>query len=287
MSSTDGGPLPASWQEVSLGEVAELINGDRGKNYPSKKNRVASGIPFINAGHLGGGIVQLSTMDYITPAHFERLRGGRVQADDVLLCIRGSIGRAALVHEDVAPAAIASSLVILRPGPDLDPRFLLAYLTGPVGSSMILSYDNGAAQPNIGARDVARFVIPLPPLPTQRKIATILFAFDKHVEYNNRRIKLLEETARRIYREWFVEFRYPGHEDVPMVASALGPVPKNWSIDSVGDHVEVVRLPQEEEKMGRLIQALRDARYALGVFVVAAVSTYLSSREPGVIATVE
>ena len=152
---------------------------------------------------------------------------------------------------------------------------------------MILSYDNGAAQPNIGARDVARFVIPLPPLPTQRKIATILFAFDKHVEYNNRRIKLLEETARRIYREWFVEFRYPGHEDVPMVASALGPVPKNWSIDSVGDHVEVVRLPQEEEKMGRLIQALRDARYALGVFVVAAVSTYLSSREPGVIATVE
>ena len=64
--------------------------------------------------------------------------------------------------------------------------------------------------------------------PTQRKIAAVLSAYDDLIENNNRRIKLLEEMAQRIYREWFVDFRYPGHEDVPLVDSELGPIPKGW-----------------------------------------------------------
>ena len=80
------------------------------------------------------------------------------------------------------------------------------------------------------------YQIPLPPLPTQRKIAAILSAYDDLIENNNRRIKLLEEMAQRIYREWFVDFRYPGHEDVPLVDSELGPIP-----DGVGGRVAVGR----------------------------------------------
>ena len=63
---------------------------------------------------------------------------------------------------------------------------------------------------------------------TQRKIAAILSAYDDLIENNNRRIKLLEEMVQRIYREWFVDFRYPGHEDVPLVDSELGPIPRGW-----------------------------------------------------------
>ena len=72
--------------------------------------------------------------------------------------------------------------------------------------------------------------VPIPPLPTQRKIAAILSAYDDLIENNNRRIKLLEEMAQRIYREWFVDFRYPGHEDVPLVDSELGPIPEGWAV---------------------------------------------------------
>ena len=70
----------------------------------------------------------------------------------------------------------------------------------------------------------------LPPLPTQRKIAAILSAYDDLIEVNTRRIALLEEMARGLYREWFVRFRFPGHEGVRMVESAVGLVPEGWEV---------------------------------------------------------
>ena len=77
----------------------------------------------------------------------------------------------------------------------------------------------------------------LPPLPIQKKIASILSAYDDLIENNNRRIKILEEMAQNIYREWFVHFRYPGHEDVPLVDSELGQIPQGWEVKKVEDLV--------------------------------------------------
>ena len=77
----------------------------------------------------------------------------------------------------------------------------------------------------------------LPPLPTQRKIAAILSAYDDLIEVNTRRIALLEEMARGLYREWFVRFRFPGHEGVRMVESAVGLVPEGWEVKALGDIV--------------------------------------------------
>ena len=69
-----------------------------------------------------------------------------------------------------------------------------------------------------------------PPLQTQRRIASILSAYDNLIDNNTRRIKILEEMAQMIYREWFVNFRFPGHENVPMVESELGPIPRGWAV---------------------------------------------------------
>jgi type I restriction enzyme S subunit len=77
--------------------------------------------------------------------------------------------------------------------------------------------------------------IPAPPLPTQRKIASILSAYDDLIENNTRRIKILEEMAQALYREWFVKFRFPGHEKVKMVESELGMVPEGWEIKKLID----------------------------------------------------
>lgn len=87
--------------------------------------------------------------------------------------------------------------------------------------------------------DQRRMKITLPPLPTQRKIAAVLSAYDDLIENNTRRIALLEETARALYREWFVEFRYPGHASVPLVESPLGPIPQGWRVVKLGDAVEL------------------------------------------------
>lgn len=112
-------------------------------------------------------------MDYIPRERFDLLGGGKVRSGDILFCLRGSLGKFASVGE-LAEGAIASSLVILRPGQDLLPSFLLLFFDSALCRSMIEQYGNGAAQPNLSSGSLKKFLIPLPPLPEQQRIVTLL-----------------------------------------------------------------------------------------------------------------
>ncbi len=100
-------------------------------------------------------------------------------------------------------------------------------------------YITGAAQPKLSQGSMKRIEIQLPPVPTQKRIGTILAAYDDLIENDTRRIKILEEMAQAIYREWFVNFRYPGHESVPLVDSALGAIPEGWEPQPASTAIEV------------------------------------------------
>lgn len=169
VSDDELNPLPIDWEWRQLGEMAEFINGDRSKNYPSKSYRVEEGVPFINAGHLANGNVDLSKMDYITQEHFDRLGGGKIQLGDVLYCLRGSLGKCAVV-QSISRGAIASSLLIIRPSKQLISRYVYLYLSSPLGTRQISKYDNGSAQPNLSATNVKKYQIPLPPIAKQKQI---------------------------------------------------------------------------------------------------------------------
>ena len=99
----------------------------------------------------------------------------------------------------------------------------------------------GTAQKNLLLRDIRAFEVNVPSLPVQRRIASVLSAYDELIENNQRRIQILERIARALYREWFVEFRFPGHERLPRVASRFGDIPKGWEIKKVGDIAENIR----------------------------------------------
>jgi len=99
----------------------------------------------------------------------------------------------------------------------------------------------GAAQPLLTQGVLKQVETPVPPLPTQRKIASILAAYDDLIEKNLRRIKILEEMAQSLYREWFVKFRFPGHEKVRMVDSPLGKIPEGWEVKMLGELADQVR----------------------------------------------
>jgi len=119
---------------------------------------------------------------------------------------------------------------ILRGKPGVaDDTFLLACLN----NADIKPFVTGAAQPKLSQANMRQIEIPLPPLPVQRRIAGILSAYDELMENSQRRIRLLEAMARAIYREWFVHFRFPGHEKLPRVASSLGDIPKDWGVKSI------------------------------------------------------
>lgn len=161
------------WDEVKLGDVCVLENGDRGKNYPGRKAFVKTGVAFINAGHLTDNGIDMENMNYIPKDRFDLLSSGKIRDGDLLFCLRGSLGKYALVKE-LNDGAIASSLVIIRPKARLDKYFLAAYFGSKFCASMIKKYSNGAAQPNLSAKSLASFDLPLPPLPEQKRIVAIL-----------------------------------------------------------------------------------------------------------------
>ena len=103
------------------------------------------------------------------------------------------------------------------------------------------SVSHGTTQDNLSLDKLLTFDFRVPPLPVQRRIAGVLSAYDELIENNQRRIQILETIARALYREWFVEFRFPGHERLPRVASRFGDIPKGWEIKKVGDIAENIR----------------------------------------------
>ncbi|MEF2243819.1 restriction endonuclease subunit S [Paenibacillus sp. IITD108] len=178
--------LPEKWVWVELGNIAKFINGDRGNNYPSQKDFIKSGIPFINAGHLKNGKIDIAKMNYISKEKFEALGSGKVMEDDVLYCLRGTLGKAAIVS-NIDEGAIASSLVILRPHKGIVSKYIYYYLISSIGMSMINIHDNGSAQPNLSAGNVKKYLVPIPSYYEQRRIVSRLEATFNRID-NARRI---------------------------------------------------------------------------------------------------
>ena len=162
------------WSTVELKEVCTFENGDRGENYPSRSVQTNIGVPFINAGHLTANGIDMQNMNFIPRERFDLLMKGKIRPNDILFCLRGSLGKFASVGE-LTEGAIASSLVIVRPRDDLIlPEYLLAYFSSEQCTKMIDYYRNGAAQPNLSAQSLKKFLIPIPPLSEQRRIVAIL-----------------------------------------------------------------------------------------------------------------
>lgn len=176
-SLTAGGE---DWVETTLGQVCDFVNGDRGKNYPSAKFRQSFGIPFINAGHLENGIVSFDQMDFISDEVFERLGSGKIQPDDTLFCLRGSVGKFGNVGT-LERGAIASSLVIIRPNEQILKDFLMVYLGSDLCKGELEKSLTGAVQPNLSANNLRSFKICLPNLVTQRSIGNLLSLFDQSI----------------------------------------------------------------------------------------------------------
>lgn len=158
---------------VTLSFVAEIINGDRSASYPSGKDFVSYGIPFINAGHLDEGKVDFSDMDYITQEKYNHLSGAKIRRNDILLCLRGSLGKYAVSNFD--EGAPASSIAIIRPNDrKINTKYLTCIISSHIFQKQIELENNGSSQPNLSATSVSNFLIPLPSLPEQKRIAEAL-----------------------------------------------------------------------------------------------------------------
>lgn len=163
--------IPESWKWVRLKQLVDIQNGDRGKNYPAKETLHEQGIPFISAINLEHNtVISDSKLKCLDDIQYERLRAGKLQVNDLVVCIRGSLGKHAKYPFE--KGAIASSLVILRKylNDETIAEFIAYYLDSWLFFEEIGKYNNGTAQPNLAANDLEKFVIPLPPLAEQKRI---------------------------------------------------------------------------------------------------------------------
>lgn len=190
---------------VKLEDVCIFINGDRGKNYPSadKISKNSNGVPFINAGLLTNNTVDWENMNYISEETYNKLRAGKIQKDDILYCLRGSLGKHAIIDFD-NKGAIASSLVILRANQNkIQPNFLLIQL----GMDEIIRQqnqaNNGSSQPNLSASSVKKYKIKLPDIEMQNKFVNIVKQIDKQKFEIENSLKEMQELYESLMEKYF------------------------------------------------------------------------------------
>lgn len=224
--------MSTTWNTGRLGDVCRIVPG-----YAFKSSDWQSdGIPVVKIKNItGNNSVDLATTDCVaqnllTP----KLQKYVIVDGDILVAMTGAtagkVGRVRtnqmlLLNQRVAKIAPVEA----------DPNFIWAVVSSQEYQEKFFYLADGAAQPNMSGSQIEGVEIPLPPLPIQRRIAGILSAYDELIENSQRRIKILESMARGLYREWFVHFRFPGHESVPRVKSPLGEIPKGWEVKSVKD----------------------------------------------------
>jgi|SRR3989344_3505188 len=190
------------WDIKTLGDICYFENGDRGKNYPSDHSKNQEGIPFINAGSLSNGKIKKIELDYITPEQYDKLSGGKFKPGDFIFCLRGSVGKFAF-NKYMPKGAIASSLVIIRPNKEIAPEYLISYFNSSLCNQLVIKYDSSSSQPNLSARSVKSFEIPIPPLPLQQKFASIVEQVEKMKENVNKTKGNSEELFNSLMQKAF------------------------------------------------------------------------------------
>ena len=231
--------LPSSWNQVVIKEVYEgLYDGPHATPPPADDGPV-----FLGIGNLtDDGHIDLSSVRHIAEEDFPRwTKRVTPRTGDIVFTYEATLNRYAIIPPGFR-GCLGRRLALIRPDlSKVDTRFLHYYFFGQnwrhvIASNML----SGTTVDRVPLTEFPDFPINLPPLPTQRRIASILSAYDDLIENNTRRIAILEETARRLYEEWFVHFRFPGHEGVKMVESEIGPVPEGWEVKKLEDYGKII-----------------------------------------------
>ena len=215
-----------SWEKVKLIDCCvSIADGD---HQPPPKSD--SGIPFVTIANIVNNQFDFKNSMFVPESYYEKLDYKRkAKKNDILYSVVGSFGIPVFIKDD-KPFVFQRHIAILRPNKKVNARFLYYKM---LSRNFYLKADAaaiGAAQRTVSLTSLRNIEIIVPPMETQRRIADVLSAYDDLIENNRKQIKLLEEAAQRLYKEWFVNLRFPGHEHTKIVDG----VPEGWDRMPVG-----------------------------------------------------
>lgn len=219
--------MSAKWQYCTFGDVVDL---EQGLAFNKKTNHLMceSGIPLLRITNLINDTEDKFVNAELVPRKFIAHPNDLIytRTGQVGLVFRGRVG---VVH---------NNCFRIIPQEHVSREYTYWFLKQPEFRQKAISVATGSAQPDLNHGAFKSLPFHYPPLPTQHKIASILSAYDDLIENNTRRIAILEEMAQTIYRQWFVNFRFPGHEKVKLVDSPLGLIPEGWEPTHIEDICE-------------------------------------------------
>ena len=225
----------SEWKKVKLGDCCIKI-GSGSTPKGGSMVYVNSGTSLIRSQNVYNLSFDYNGLTHITEDAANKLKGVTVFNEDILLNITGdSVARTCIVPKEVLPARVNQHVAIIRTDrKKMNWRFLNYYLASPKMQAHMLSLavGKGASRNAMTKQMIENFEVPYPPLSTQHRIANILSRYDSLIENYQKQIKLLEEAAQRLYKEWFVDLRFPGHENTNIIDG----VPEGWekkSVDSI------------------------------------------------------
>ncbi|MBA3812283.1 MAG: restriction endonuclease subunit S [Caulobacteraceae bacterium] len=221
-----------------MGDHADLMVG-----FPFKSGQFLetsdNAIRLLRGDNVGQGSLRWQGAKYWPETAADRFAVCQLEADDVILAMDRPWIEAGLKYAYVRlsdlPCLLVQRVARMRGTKTLDTKFLRHVIGSPPFTAHVMSITTGANIPHISARDIARFHFGLPPLDEQRRIASILGAYDELIEVNRRRIAGLEAMARGLFEEWFVRFRFPGYENHKFVETPDGRLPEGWCHQPVFD----------------------------------------------------
>ena len=210
--------------EVALCKIATVTMGTSPKG--TTYNHDGIGLPLLNGPTEFGQVHPHCTL-YTTDSKRE------CQESDLIFCVRGSTGRMNWADQIYS---LGRGVCSIRGKTLPDTKFIRYCIEWKLDG--LLNLAGGSTFSNLTTDTIRNFPIPYPE--SRYKIAAVLSAYDDLIENNTRRIKILEDIAQTLYQEWFVHFRFPGHENVLMVESPLGPIPQGWEVKQLGEMCDVL-----------------------------------------------
>lgn len=225
------------WETAKLGDYIDILSGYAFKS----RDFVDNGIPVIKIKNITPPNVSLDDLSFVSDETAEKAHKYLLNYNDVLIALTGShinqiasvVGRVARVKY-YQPSLLNQRVgkIIANDNSKCDIDYVYYYLSQDDIKIKLATKAGGAAnQANISPSDVKALDIPFPEYDTQKMISSILLSYDALVENNQKQIKLLEEAAQRLYKEWFVDLRFPGHETTPIVNG----IPEGWYKDNIGN----------------------------------------------------
>ena len=239
------------WPEFRIGDLGDVFTG----RTPSTERASYFGndFPFLTPGDMRQGKYARETQRSLSHEGAQLLSRIQLPANSVCVsCIGWQMGEVIMTDK---PSFSNQQINTIIPNGKTDPSFLYYSLRPRKQELLSLGATTGVRTPILNKSTFCNLTVKIPSLRAQRRIVDILSAYDELIENGQRRIRILETMTRDLYREWFVHFRFPGHENHPSVASPLGEIPQGWNVGRLDDVLILQRgfdLPKASRVQGSI-----------------------------------